>query len=604
MTHSTHRPGIRAIHLLLPLAFLAAAACSVSDADERSHAGQTQEAEGDLSQGSWSPATLTEVKGVPIATLRSAIQQRLAAKRPSVVGDEAWQHTKRLYTRFQESPLWFEKGGLDKERVEALTNALLKATDDGLALDEYPIGDVARAVASVRETKQATAEQLADADVLLTSAYAALGEDLLVGQVSPKSVNQSWHIDARDENVDSALVRTLTKMPLDKSMTAMRPTDEGYAALQKELVRFRDVVAKGGWQPIPAGKALKRGQSDSPARIAALRARLQAEGIDVPGATPAPSADSTGDASKARVTPTSNTTTPGSVFDAGLAGAVAEFQARHGINVDSALGTETLDALNVPAEYRLGQIAANLERYRWLPRTLGERYIYVNVPAFQLTAYDKGEPVLESKVIVGQEFEDKATPVFSDSMETVVFRPYWLITPDIQAKEVEPKVAADPGYLAANDMEYYKDGGQTRIRQRPGPKNALGYVKFLFPNDFNIYLHDTPNHELFDKDVRAFSHGCIRVEKPAELAQWVLGWDAGRVDQAMREGKDNQSVRLPKKIPVYITYATTYVKDGKLYFGNDLYHRDDQLVKAVATGAVGSPTSKPGIEELRKVAGV
>ena len=604
MTHSTHRPGIRAIHLLLPLAFLAAAACSVSDADERSHAGQTQEAEGDLSQGSWSPATLTEVKGVPIATLRSAIQQRLAAKRPSVVGDEAWQHTKRLYTRFQESPLWFEKGGLDKERVEALTNALLKATDDGLALDEYPIGDVARAVASVRETKQATAEQLADADVLLTSAYAALGEDLLVGQVSPKSVNQSWHIDARDENVDSALVRTLTKMPLDKSMTAMRPTDEGYAALQKELVRFRDVVAKGGWQPIPAGKALKRGQSDSPARIAALRARLQAEGIDVPGATPAPSADSTGDASKARVTPTSNTTTPGSVFDAGLAGAVAEFQARHGINVDSALGTETLDALNVPAEYRLGQIAANLERYRWLPRTLGERYIYVNVPAFQLTAYDKGEPVLESKVIVGQEFEDKATPVFSDSMETVVFRPYWLITPDIQAKEVEPKVAADPGYLAANDMEYYKDGGQTRIRQRPGPKNALGYVKFLFPNDFNIYLHDTPNHELFDKDVRAFSHGCIRVEKPAELAQWVLGWDAGRVDQAMRDGKDNQSVRLPKKIPVYITYATTYVKDGKLYFGNDLYHRDDQLVKAVATGAVGSPASKPGIEELRKVAGV
>ena len=604
MTHSTHRPGIRAIHLLLPLAFLAAAACSVSDADERSHAGQTQEAEGDLSQGSWSPATLTEVKGVPIATLRSAIQQRLAAKRPSVVGDEAWQHTKRLYTRFQESPLWFEKGGLDKERVEALTNALLKATDDGLALDEYPIGDVARAVASVRETKQATAEQLADADVLLTSAYAALGEDLLVGQVSPKSVNQSWHIDARDENVDSALVRTLTKMPLDKSMTAMRPTDEGYAALQKELVRFRDVVAKGGWQPIPAGKALKRGQSDSPARIAALRARLQAEGIDVPGATPAPSADSTRDASRARVTPTSNTTTPGSVFDAGLAGAVAEFQARHGINVDSALGTETLDALNVPAEYRLGQIAANLERYRWLPRTLGERYIYVNVPAFQLTAYDKGEPVLESKVIVGQEFEDKATPVFSDSMETVVFRPYWLITPDIQAKEVEPKVAADPGYLAANDMEYYKDGGQTRIRQRPGPKNALGYVKFLFPNDFNIYLHDTPNHELFDKDVRAFSHGCIRVEKPAELAQWVLGWDAGRVDQAMREGKDNQSVRLPKKIPVYITYATTYVKDGKLYFGNDLYHRDDQLVKAVATGAVGSPSSKPGIEELRKVAGV
>ena len=600
MTHSTHRPGIRALHLLIPLALLAG--CSVSDADERSHAGQTQEAEGDVAK--WTSSGINDVKGVPMATLQGAIKQRLAGKRPSVVGEEAWQHTKRLYTRFQGSPLWFDKGGLDKERVEALTNALLQATDDGLALDEYPIGDVAKSIGSVRETKQPTAEQLADADVLLTSAYAALGEDLLIGQVNPKTVGQSWHIDVRDENVDSALARTLTQMPLDKAMIAMRPADSGYVALQKEMARFRDVVAKGGWQTIPAGKALKRGQSDSPVRLAALRARLKAEGIEVPDAAAVPAAqDSTSSEDSAGKATLRRATNVG-VFDQGLASAVAEFQARHAINVDSMLGKETLDALNVPAEYRLGQIAANLERHRWLPRALGERYIYVNVPAFQLTAYDKGQPVLESKVIVGQEFEDKATPVFSDSMETVVFRPYWLITPAIQAKEVEPKVAANPGYLAANDMEYYRDGGQTRIRQRPGPKNALGYVKFLFPNDFNIYLHDTPNHELFDKDVRAFSHGCIRVEKPAELAQWVLGWDAGRVDQAMRDGKDNQSVRLPKKIPVYITYATTYVKDGKLYFGNDLYHRDDALVKAVATGAVGSPAVKPGIESLRKIAGI
>jgi len=223
MTHSTHRPGIRALHLLIPLALLAG--CSVSDADERSHAGQTQEAEGDVAK--WSSSGINDVKGVPMATLQGAIKQRLAGKRPSVVGEEAWQHTKRLYTRFQGSPLWFDKGGLDKERVEALTNALLQATDDGLALDEYPIGDVAKSIGSVRETKQPTAEQLADADVLLTSAYAALGEDLLIGQVNPKTVGQSWHIDVRDENVDSALARTLTQMPLDKAMIAMRPADSG-----------------------------------------------------------------------------------------------------------------------------------------------------------------------------------------------------------------------------------------------------------------------------------------------------------------------------------------------------------------------------------------
>jgi murein L,D-transpeptidase YcbB/YkuD len=359
------------------------------------------------------------------------------------------------------------------------------------------------------------------------------------------------------------------------------------------------MVAKGGWQPVPAGKPLKRGQSDSPQRLAALRARLQAEGIDV-ASVPTESPDAVGpdSASGARRTATSGI----ALFDDGLAAAVAQFQARHGIAVDSALGTETLNSLNVPAAYRLGQIAANLERFRWMPRSLGERYVYVNVPAFHLAAYDSGKKTLEMKVIVGQEYEDKATPVFSDSMETVVFRPYWNITPDIQAKEIGPKVASNPGYLDANDMEYYKDGGTTRIRQKPGLKNSLGFVKFLFPNDFNIYLHDTPNHELFDKDVRAFSHGCIRVEKPSELAQWALGWDAAKVDQAMNEGKDNQSIKVPKKIPVYIAYGTAYMRDGQLYFGNDLYHRDDKLVTAIAEGALPSERAVKALEELKKIA--
>jgi L,D-transpeptidase YcbB len=598
MTFSTIRSAVRAATFLVPWTILAG--CSMSDAEERSHAGESQVAEGDIGNGSWSPASLTEVKGIPIATLRTAVQQRLGGKHPGAVGDEAWQHTKRLYARFQQSPLWFEKGGLDKDRVEALTNALLNATSDGLRVDDYPLSEVAHAVYAVRSTKEPTAEQLADADVLLTAAYVSLGEDLLVGQVNPKTVGQSWHIDARDENVDSALVRTLVKRPLDKAINAMRPNDEEYVTLQKQLVSYRELVAKGGWKRIPDGKPLKRGQSDSPERIAALRARLEAEGISVPAASPstASTTGTTGDSG----TPARRPAAGGAVFDEGLAAAVAQFQARHAINVDSSLGKETLDALNVPAEYRLGQIAANLERHRWLPRALGTRYIYVNVPAFQLRAYDKGEPVLEMKVIVGEEFEDKATPVFSDSMETVVFRPYWNVTPDIQAKEIEPKLASNPGYLAENDMEYWNDGGARRIRQRPGPKNSLGYVKFLFPNDFNIYLHDTPAPELFDKDVRAFSHGCIRVEKPAELAQWVLGWDASRVEQAMKEGGDNKGVKLPKKIPVYIAYGTTYVRDGQLYFGNDLYHRDDALVKAMAEGALVSARGVAAIEELKRVA--
>jgi murein L,D-transpeptidase YcbB/YkuD len=559
--------------LLLPA--FALAACSAGD-----KAGQSSSAGEVNATSAWSPNNLTAVNNVPVAALRTAVGARLAGPRPATVTEDAWGHTKRLYARYQQTPLWFEEKGLAKDRAGALTDAVLNVNADAIALDDYPIADLANAIVVLRRTQTPTAEQLADADVLLTATYAALGEDLLSGQVDPKSVSQSWHIDAKDENVDSALVRTLGQMPLARAINAMRPQDADYAALQKDLIRFREIVARGDWPRVPAGKAVKIGQPDSPQRLAALRARLAAEGI------------------QAAAAPASG----GGVYDAALGAAVAQFQARHGIAVDSSLGTETVNSLNVPAAYRLGQIAANLERHRWMPRSLPDRYVYVNVPAFQLSAFDAGKPALEMKVIVGQEFEDKATPVFADSMETVVFRPYWNITPDIQAKEIAPKAAADPGYLAANDMEYYSDGGVQRIRQKPGPKNSLGYVKFLFPNDFNIYLHDTPNHALFDKDVRAFSHGCIRVEKPNELAQWALGWDAGKVQLAMDQGPDNTPVKLAKKIPVFIIYGTAYQRDGQLYFGNDLYHRDDKLVKAVADGALPSARAVQAVEALKRIA--
>jgi murein L,D-transpeptidase YcbB/YkuD len=268
-----------------------------------------------------------------------------------------------------------------------------------------------------------------------------------------------------------------------------------------------------------------------------------------------------------------------------LAAELVRFQAHHGLSHTGRLDKETLAALNITAEQRVQQIAANMERHRWLPRTLGTKYIYVNVPAFRLDAYDSGQKKLSMRVVVGAEYEGRTTPTFSDSMEVAVFRPYWNITPDIQRLEVGPKAASNPGWLESQNMEYYKDGGATRIRQRPGGKNALGLVKFLFPNSFNIYLHDTPAKALFAKDDRAASHGCIRIEKPAELAQWVLGWDAARVQQAMNEGADNTTVRLPQKIPVYIVYFTAYVRDGELVFADDLYGRDDALERQIASPA-------------------
>lgn len=537
---------------------------------------------GEVAGGTWTPAGVTEVNGVPASAIKSAIAQRLDGKPPAPIDQDGWKHVGRLYNAYGRIPLWLGEGGLDKNRATALTDALLAAPQDGLNTDAYPTGSLARALATLKQNDHPTAEQYADADVLLTAAYAALGEDLLTGQVDPKSLSQDWHIDPQEEHVDSALARAFRSDALDKALAQMRPQDPAYGRLQRELQRFRQIVARGGWPTIPDGDALKPGDTASASRLAALRTRLSAEGLQLPAAS---------------------TVAGGrAVYDRALAGAVAQYQTLHSIVVDSIVGGETLQSLNLSATYRTEQIAANLERFRWLPRTLGSRYIQVNVPAFELQAFDGGKPVLQMKVIVGQEYEDKKTPVFADSMEYVVFRPYWLITPDIQAKETEPRIAADPTYMAKNDLEYYDDHGQRRIRQLPGAHNSLGLIKFIFPNDFNIYLHDTPEDELFDKDVRAYSHGCIRVEKPAQLAHFVLGWPIDRIEQQMHSGPNDHRVGLPHPVPVYIVYFTTFVADGRLHFGNDLYSRDADLTKAVAAGALPSPGAVQAIEALKRIA--
>ncbi|MEP6619614.1 MAG: L,D-transpeptidase family protein [bacterium] len=585
MTSTTPRPTPIARHVLMLLVAAAAlGACgkevaTVKHALRFRHHRQT---------ATWKPAAPAAVKQVPIDEVKAAIAQELAGNTPAGVSDKVWTHTKALYASFGQTPLWLTSGGIEEGRARVLVNAMLKLPDDALRLDTYPVSELSVALSALK-TGKATAQEFAAADVLLSAIYTGMGLDLLTGQVAPRTVGQAWHINPASDDVDSALVHSLGDT-LEQGIAEMRPADPVYKQLQKELVRYRDIVEKGGWPLVPSGKTLHIGQAESPRRLAALRARLSAEGFEVASAVATPP-----DSAK-RVTMSSAT-----VYDAALAEVVGQYQARHAINVDKNLGPETVSSLNVPAAYRLGQIAANLERERWLPHTLGSRYVFVNVPAFQLTAFDSGERTLEMKVIVGQEFEDKATPVFSDSMETVVFRPYWNITPTIQKGEIEPKIAADRSYFDRENLEYYQDGGVRRIRQKPGPKNSLGFVKFLFPNDFNIYLHDTPSRELFDKDVRAFSHGCIRVQKPAELAQWALGWDEGQVQEAMGEGKDNVAVKLPAKIPVYIMYGTAFVRDGLLSFGNDLYHRDDTLVKAVASGAIPSAEARKRVEALLKL---
>jgi murein L,D-transpeptidase YcbB/YkuD len=553
----------RTIVAACAIAFLAAGACK-----------KMERASGEISRH-WSPSQQGWYMGVPAADVHAAISTRLAGPAPAPLTRDQWTHVVRLYGAFNQSLLWLDDQGVHQPRVKALLLALADADSDALRLDRYPLAELSQALESV-DGKRPAAEQLADADVLLSSAFVVLGEDLLTGQEQPSEFAQAWHINPMEERVDSALVLTLREDDLAAGLLRMRPEDPAYDSLRARLGRYQRVVANGGWPTIPSGRSLRTGDSGS--RIAALRARLIAEGY------------------------LSDSAPDGAVYDKAVAAAVKDFQAHHTIGASGVLTDETVAALNLPADYRAAQVAANLERYRWMPRSLGSRYIMVNVPAFILTAFDSGQKVLQMRVIVGKDYEDKATPVFSDSMQFVIFRPYWNVTPDIAAKEIFPKEEASPGFMASQDMEVYNDHGRRAVRQRPGPKNALGFVKFMFPNDYNIYLHDTPNHELFNKDVRAFSHGCIRVEKPSDLAQWVLGWSADRVDAAMH-GSNNHEVDLPRKVPVYIVYFTTYVNDGQVFFGNDLYDRDNRLVKEMQRAAVPTPATVEAQRALRALAG-
>jgi murein L,D-transpeptidase YcbB/YkuD len=564
------RRSILRISLTLATASVLAAGCDRFQKDP-----QRSESGGEVDD-TFEPSKVTSVKGVPAAEIRTAIDKRLDEARPKPITETQWKHAKNLYAEFGGNPIWLDDDGLRERRTKTLMTALLASDADALALDAYPLEELHRLLSKLLEEKKPSAKLLGDVDVALTATYVALGRDLLTGQVDPSTVSQDWHIKPTAAQVDSALGRFLKDIRFDVSMTQMRPEYPEYKELQKQLERYRSIIAKGGWQEVPEGKALKPGDSSSVERLTALRDRLRVEGYDV-------GSDST-------------------TYGRGFAGAIAQFQREHGIVVDSALGKETLNSLNVPATYRLGQIAANMERYRWMPRALGDKYVFVNVPAFRAEAFDDGKETLEMKVIVGAEFEDRNTPVFSDSMQYVVFRPYWNATDDIMEKELWPKVQTDPTFLDRNNYEIVTEGGKQRIRQKPGDKNALGLVKFMFPNTFSIYMHDTPEDLLFAKDVRAFSHGCIRLEKPEEMAQWALGWSPEQVRDAMQNGRDDRHVNLKEKIPVYIVYFTTFMRDGRLHFGNDLYGRDGALVSAVKNGAQPTVSAVQAVKMLRELA--
>ena len=332
-------------------------------------------------------------------------------------------------------------------------------------------------------------------------------------------------------------------------MTLAEPAHEGHKRLQEALERYRRIAGQGEPEPVPPGPALKLDAEGE--RVAALRARLAAA-AEAEAAEPLPESDRP------------------ELFDASLEEAVRAFQERHGLLPDGAAGPTTLAELNRTAEDRIRKIEVNLERWRRLPADLGERHVLVNIAAFRLEAVEDGRPVLDMKVIVGR--PHSPTPVVSSAIEDVVLNPSWYVPRSIASKEIRPKGRS---YLRRNGFEVLPDG---KLRQKPGPNNSLGQVKLRFPNRFGVYLHDTSSRSLFDRAVRALSHGCVRIERPADLAAWALRddprWTPEAIQDALDSGRE-KVVALPEPIPVHIAYWTAWVDDrGTLRFGPDVYDQD------------------------------
>ncbi len=384
------------------------------------------------------------------------------------------------------------------------------------------------------------------------------------GRLPTSGFMNEWGLRPAPYDPAPEFVAAIQQDRLADWLAGLPPPYTGYQTLQKGLSTYRDIAAKGGWAPLAAGPELKEGSTG--ARVVALEARLAAEdpSVAVDGAP---------------------------VFDAALTQAVQRAQKRFGLNPTGVVNKATLDALNVPVERRLDQIQANMERWRWLPQTLPADRIQVNVAAAILSVFTHDTPTLTMRAVTGRPGDE--TPMLSSMIHSIVLNPPWNVPPTIATKELWPKERAHPGYLARNDFIVIPNGeGGSRLQQKAGAKAALGQVKFDFNNPYGVYLHDTPSRSKFDSFSRLASHGCVRLQKPIELAKALMGddptWTPDKIDATIASG-DTVRAKLPQQIAVFLLYWTAYVTpDGQVNFRDDPYGWDRELVQRIAALRPGS----------------
>lgn len=508
---------------------------------------------------------------------------------------------KDFYAAREFRPLWVEARAPNAKAMVLLA-ALGNAASEGLDPAAYP---VPAATASMDSAG------LTEFEIGLSLTLIRYATDLAIGRFSPKNKLPEQHILPKP--LDPRAVLNGAAEADDSGFAAylhgFAPPHPAYAALRHALARYRALGSAGGWPALADGPALKPGMVD--ARVALLRQQLQARGDLVvaqnrePPAPVMPRSDLTAASLTAEpLEPPSLTTDAALYFDPVLQLAVERFQHRHGLDVDGIVGRATRAALNVPVQDRIDQIILNMERWRWMPRDLGASHVVVNMAGFELDLIEDRRPALSMRVVVGKPYQ--STPVFSNNITYLEFNPYWNIPHSIAAKELLPLIQQDPGYLTDRGIRVFTswaaDAAELdpwaidwwaitpgsfpfRLRQDPGHDNPLGRVKFMLPNKFAVYLHDTSSPSLFQRTVRTFSHGCIRVEKPAELAAHLLrhnpGWDLAQVQSTMTSGT-RRIVTLKRPVPVHLIYATAWSDDdGTIQFRNDIYGRDSLLSKVL-----------------------